>query len=174
MTTPREKIFLDYKGPILYDVIGDLIGLLKEKMFETKIKQTIYKKVLMIMIEALENIFKYHEFFGNIKELILNYPPTITIKQTEGFFIVQCSNPILKVDSKTLKKRLEHINSLDKTGIKEEYKQTITNGQFSEKGGAGLGIIEMAKISDEKLIYSFESINKEFDIYTLDIKIKIN
>jgi hypothetical protein len=172
MIESHEKIFLEYKGPILYDTIGDLISLLKETMFEAKVKQTVYKKVLMIMIEALENIFKYHEFFGDNEELISKYPPSICIKYSNPNILVTCSNPILKVDSDKLKSRLEKINKLDKAGIKEEYKQTITNGQFSEKGGAGLGIIEMAKISDDKLTFSFNHIDEEYNNYELNLKIK--
>lgn len=172
MDDSHDKIFLNYQGPILYDTIGDLISLLKETMFEAKVKQAIYKKVLMIMIEALENIFKYHEFFGENEELIFNYPPSIIVKYSDHQISVRCSNPILKVDSEILKKRLIHINRLDKAGIKDEYKQTITNGQFSEKGGAGLGIIEMAKISDDKLTFSFNPINEEYNNYNLEIKIK--
>lgn len=172
MATSHEKVFLEYQGPILYDTIGDLISLLKENMFEAKVKQAIYKKVLMIMIEALENIFKYHEFFDKESDLLKQYPPTITIKHFDHHFVISCSNPIQKVDVPLLEERLKQINALDKAGIKEIYKQIITNGEFSEKGGAGLGIIEMAKISDDKLAYSFTSVNEEFDIYKIELKIK--
>lgn len=172
MAKSHEKVYLEYKGPILYDTIGDLISLLKENMFEAKVKQAIYKKVLMIMIEALENIFKYHEFFDKESILLKEYPPTLTIKYFDNHFVIKCSNPIRKEDVSPLEERLKKINTLDKAGIKEIYKQTITNGEFSEKGGAGLGIIEMAKISDDKIGYSFTSVSELFDIYKIKLKIK--
>ena len=51
------------------------------------------------------------------------------------------------------------------------YKQIITNGQFSEKGGAGLGLVEMAKITDQKIEYSFSEINGKFDYFRLILRI---
>lgn len=169
MTKSEEELFLYYKGPVLYDTIGYLICELKEKMFAIHTKQAIYKKVLMVMIEALENVFKYHEFFEKEKKLIADFPPEISILRKRNNFTITCSNPVLKKDVPDLKERLDHINTLDRNGVKDEYKKTITNGQFTDKGGAGLGLIEMAKISDDTLNYTFTSINEFYDYYRLTL-----
>jgi hypothetical protein len=157
--------------PFFYDTIGELISELKEKMFERHIKQAVYKKVLMVMIEALENVFKYHEHFENEKDIVEKFPPEILIAKLSDSFSISVSNPVRKSDVATLDKRLKEINSLDKQGIKKKYKEIITNGQFSEKGGAGLGIIEMAKITDSKLDFNFTPINNTFEYYNLGLKI---
>ena len=164
-------MYLSYSGPVQYDTIGNLIGELKEAMFEAKIKQVIYKKVLMVMIESLENVFKYHEYFEKDR-VVEEYPPSILITSVDKVFFVECTNPIRKKDIPKLKAKLDHVNSLSKAEVKDEYKVTITNGQFSEKGGAGLGIIEMAKITDDKLAYSFCPVNSEFEHFRLKLRIK--
>ncbi|MBN2486296.1 MAG: SiaB family protein kinase [Bacteroidales bacterium] len=172
MLKTGEGVFLYHKGPILYDTIGYLISELKEKMFEAQVKQAVYKKVLMVMIEALENIFKYHEHFGHNKAIMKSHPPYISIIRQPQCFIVESANPVRKADAVALKARLGFIAGLDKAGIKEMYKQTITNGQFSEKGGAGLGIIEIAKISDDALNFEFLPIDTDFEFYKLKLIIK--
>lgn len=174
MNKPGEELFLYYKGPVLYDTIGQLIGDLKERMFEGHVKQAVYKKVLMVMIEALENVFKYHEHFDKDTTLLKRNPPEIAISRVKNNFLISCSNPILIKDVAPLLKRLEYISSLDKTGVKDEYKSIITNGQFSEKGGAGLGLVEMAKISDVKIDYSFVPIDEKFDYYSIRLIIDSN
>lgn len=171
MNGSPEIVYIDYRGVVLYETIGNLIIKLKENMFEHKVRQSTFKKVLMIMIEALENTFKYGDHYQNETELIEDYSPRIKIFSKDGTYQIECANPIQKIDVPILKRKLEHINSLDKQGLKEEYKRIITNGQFSEKGGAGLGIIEMAKISDGALNYSFEPINERFEFYVLQIRI---
>lgn len=123
------------------------------------------------MIEALENIYKYNENFENDK-VSLKFPPTLNIKHVDNMFYIECSNPVRKIDAVALKKRIDFINKLDKTGIKEKYKEIITNGEFTEKGGAGLGIIEMAKIADTKLNYTFVPINKKFSNFQLILSVK--
>ena len=126
------------------------------------------------MIEALENVFKYHEYYENEKELIDRYPPEISIAKLNDSFSISVSNPVRKSDVAVLKKRLTEINTLDKQGIKQKYKEIITNGEFSEKGGAGLGIVEMAKITDSQLDFSFSKMNDKFDNYRIILKINFS
>ncbi len=169
MTKPDKEQFLYYRGPVLYDTIGYLICELKERMFAIHAKQAIYKKVLMVMIESLENVFKYHEFFEKEKKILSNFPPELSIWRFKDHYRVTCGNPVRKEDVQDLRNRLDFINDLDRSGVKDEYKKTITNGQFSEKGGAGLGLIEMAKISDKNLDYSFTPINDNYDYYKVTL-----
>jgi hypothetical protein len=67
----------------------------------------------------------------------------------------------------TLRSKIDHVNKRDREELKELYKSTITNGEFSPKGGAGLGFIEMAKTTGNKLEYSFENLSKDYSVYTL-------
>ena len=45
------------------------------------------------------------------------------------------------------------------------------NGKLSEKGGGGLGLIDIAKKSRNKLGYSFKEIDKDYSFFTLIVKI---
>ncbi len=174
MKKDQGNLFLYYKGPLHYDDIGELISELKEVMYERHVKQATYKKVLMVMIEALENIFKYYEHSSNVDEVFKKFPPEVKIEGDKGVFAFFASNPVNNIDIPELKDRLNSINSLNKEGIKAKYKEVITNGQFSEKGGAGLGIIEMAKLADSKLNYQFKPIDSDFKNFILRMDIGIS
>ena len=80
-------------------------------------------------------------------------------------------NVILNKDIPILENKINLVNKLDSEGLKKLYKSTITNGRFTHKGGAGLGFIEMAKISTEKIRYLFKRISDEYSIYELCITI---
>jgi hypothetical protein len=67
--------------------------------------------------------------------------------------------------------KIDQVNALDKEGLKELYKEVIKKGEISEKGGAGLGFIDMARKSGQKLEYSFEPINDEFSFFSLQITV---
>ena len=53
------------------------------------------------------------------------------------------------------------MNKHSKEELKELYKSTITNGEFTPKGGAGLGFIEIAKTTGSKLECAFEKLSKD-------------
>jgi hypothetical protein len=163
----NKEILLQFKGQLEFDSISDLIYLLKEKMKERHVNYVTYKKILMLMIESLENILRYNKHIDLKSRVIVNTPPEFTIFTENNQYIIESSNVVLNQDITGLKERFEQINRLSKNKIKDLYKSTITNGKFSDKGGAGLGIIEMAKISDEKLIFSFSAIDELHSIFTL-------
>jgi hypothetical protein len=71
----------------------------------------------------------------------------------------------------SLRHALEHINSLDKDGLKELYKEIIKNTTISVKGGAGLGFVDMARKSGEKLEWSFIPMNDDQSFFCLKVNI---
>lgn len=123
------------------------------------------------MIESLENIMKYREYPEHGQSSELAYTPLFTvIKEGDRYYINSC-NSLENNKMESLEKRLTYLNNLTPQGIKEFYKETITNGLFSQKGGAGLGLIEMAKISGNKIEYLFQQINENYVNFSLRITV---
>lgn len=161
-----NEIIIHYKGLLNFDVIAHLLNSLKDETDARNIPISHYKKILSVMIEILENIFKYNENFEHNNELFPLYYPNFTIEHNSEGYLISASNPILNKDIEKLSRHIDKINSLDKEGLRQLFRTTLTNGQFSSKGGAGLGFIEMAKISGDKIQYSFTEINQTFSYYT--------
>ncbi len=168
----HKDTILYFKGQLDYDVIGDLIHNLKLKMKARTVRFGLYKKILTLMIELLENIIRYDENYMDNEFILQNYPPEFQIFFENEFYIIESANAILKKDADILTARIEDLNKLDKKGIKTLYKETITNGIFSAKGGAGLGMIEMAKIADSEFEYSFSEVDSNYAYFLLRLAIK--
>jgi hypothetical protein len=169
---PKSDIILYHKGKLDYDVIGELIHELKHNMKVRNVRFGLYKKLLTLMIEMLENVIRYREnFIGNL-DVINEYPPEFQIVYKAHHYIIEASNAIRKEDVIRLENKIVELNNMDKKEIKDLYKSTITNGQFSEKGGAGLGMIEMAKLVDRKIEFEFKEIDNTFSFFLLRLSIK--
>ena len=93
------------------------------------------------------------------------------IGNEESRYSIMSGNPVRKENVPALTKSLEKINSLDKEGLKDLYKDIIKNTTISEKGGAGLGFVDMARKSGEKLEWSFIEMNDEFSFFCLKVNI---
>jgi len=163
----NHEIILEFTGHLTFSTIGRLLTLLKHKMVEKRIRLGMYKRILSVMIEALENIYKYSDEYHDNQMIGKNYIPTFVLERTDQNYIIKTSSPIKNSDIARLKDRIELVNSKSEDELKALYRQTITNGHFTAKGGAGLGLIEMAKITNNKLGYRFEPINADFSIYHL-------
>jgi hypothetical protein len=158
----KDKTIIEHRGGIQYETIGELIQKFKNQTQNNGIQMATYKRLLLIMIESLENIMKYCELPEGVQNNNNSHYSVFSIHQNNKSYIITTANPIKRKNITHLAERLDYINALDKQSLKELYKKTITNGQFSNLGGAGLGLIEIAKISDNKINYEFLPINDEF------------
>lgn len=165
----KREIILEYSGFPTFSTIGRLLTLLKYKKAEKNINACIHKRMLSVMIEALENVYKYSDEVFDNQFITKNFLPYFTITKNSEAFFISVSNPVKNEDAIKLKSKIDNVNKQKPDELKLLYRKTISNGKFNKKGGAGLGIIEMAKISGNKLNYSFEPINDEYQLYTLNI-----
>ncbi len=171
---PEREVILSYQGLFNFEIIGHLLNSLKDETESRGISIVHYKKILSVMIEALENVFKYSEYFDKEVSLFPTYYPKFQLEKIDCNYILLTSNPILNNDVERLIKHINTINHLDKEGLRQLFRNTLTNGQFSAKGGAGLGFIEMAKVTGEKIDYSFDPINERYSYYSCKILISNN
>jgi len=171
---PEREVILSYQGLFNFEIIGHLLNSLKDETESRGISISHYKKILSVMIEALENVFKYSEYFDKEAPLFPSYYPKFQLEKIDTDYLLMTSNPILNNDVEKLSKHINTINHLDKEGLRQLFRNTLTNGQFSAKGGAGLGFIEMAKVTGEKIDYSFDPINERFSYYSCKILITNN
>ena len=70
---------------------------------------------------------------------------------------------------KSLKQRLDRIKSLSKDELKELYKNILNHQEFTQKGGVGLGLIDMAKRTEGNMEYKFTKYNEEYSFFNLEI-----
>jgi len=57
--------------------------------------------------------------------------------------------------------------------LRNLYRETLTNGQFTHQGGAGLGLMDILKVSDGKLHFSFDDCSNNYKFYHLHVNISI-
>ena len=67
--------------------------------------------------------------------------------------------------------RLKEINMMTQEQLKEYYKKVLANGEMSAKGGGGLGMIDIARKTGEKLNFAFMPIDDKYSFFSLNIKI---
>jgi hypothetical protein len=166
----RDKL-IDYQGEINYTVISEILKELKRKTDQNNEPVYIYKRLLSITDESLENISMYMD--KNYKEFedLRNYPSGYQlISNSESYWIV-ARNPLKISDQYDLTEKIDQINNYSESELKKLYKDTISNGELSEQGGAGLGLLIIAKSSCKKINYTFEQINQDFSYFSLIIEI---
>ena len=71
------------------------------------------------------------------------------------------------------KRRLVGIDGyISKDELKTLYKEILNNEEFSEKGGGGLGLIDIARRTGQELGFDFKKIDGDYSFFSLDISIE--
>ncbi|MGD9976470.1 MAG: SiaB family protein kinase [Bacteroidales bacterium] len=163
----KNEVLISHYGPLSYEEIGYLLNKMTAILDRYAFGITIKKKVYAAMVESLENIYKHQDLIeGNT-----NYLPKFTLLLDNRFINLSVSNSLLKTKTTLLKERIDKVNLLDKNGLREYYKEIILSGNVSQKGGAGLGIVNIAKVTENKLEYTFEEVESKYSYFTLNIKV---
>ena len=162
----RNNINLAYEGEITHQITKAFTSLTENNMMRDEDYSSVQKKVFHVMVECLQNISKHADNQFNF----------ISSKDGRGIFLVSkdeteynvtTGNVVKNEKIEELKQMLEHINRLSREELNKLYKQKIREGRLSEKGGAGLGFIDIARKTGQKLIYSFIKIDDDKSFFVL-------
>ena len=166
-----QEVSLVYEGEITHQITKAFTSLTESKMLQEEEPNSVQKKVFHVMVECLQNISKHADQGRNSTK---DGRGIFMVSKGDDEYSVTTGNTIPTNKIENLKKMLENINGLEKVGLKKLYKQQIREGRLSDKGGAGLGFIDIAKKTGRKLNYHFLTVddNNSFFVLTSTISRK--
>ncbi len=168
----EQNLILVYEGEFTQEITKSVLAMAERNMDSMGEESTTKRKVFNVMVECLQNIVKHGEGYKSDKGQEYNAVFMIGKKGEE--YVIASGNPLYNDDIDGLKQRLDKINGLDKDGLKKLYKDIIKNTSISEKGGAGLGFVDMARKSGQKLEYGFVEMGSNRSFFSLKTTISRN
>lgn len=157
-----------YQGSISESITDNILSLTETNLEKKEKSLVLKKRVYFIMVECLQNITRHQE---NLKEENKNLLDFFSVfKQEDKYFMIS-GNYVETSKVNALKSKLEAINKFEKEELTKYYKELLTEGYLSEKGGAGLGLVEMARKSGNKLAFKFQPTENNFHYFYLLTKV---
>lgn len=166
----RNHIMLSFKGDITSELLTSILQIMESKMDNLQEEPKIKKKVYNVLVECLQNLYHHMEdetpvFNDRARSAIF------MIGKVDGQYNIITGNYIRVENVGLLKGRLDDINALTKEELKDYYKEVLNNGEMSMKGGGGLGMIDIARKTGQKLNYNFMPVDDRYSFFSLNIKI---
>ncbi|KPK87609.1 MAG: hypothetical protein AMS27_02165 [Bacteroides sp. SM23_62_1] len=165
---------IDFKGALTFKKIGQLITALNARRNQFNIGTGVFKKLTSLIIEILENILKYSDHYNSFIKNNPDFEPEFHLSRNASSYLLRAVNPIKQQDMLRVKQKIDLINNLNQDEMRILYRKTLTNGEFTEKGGAGLGFFEMVKLSGHPIQYNFESLFDGFLNFELQLHLDNN
>lgn len=169
----RHNFSLVYEGEITHQITKAFTSLAETNMDKLSEDTAVKKKVFHVMVECLQNLSKHAEEFEPSSGSYSGNGIFIVGKLGEenGDYHIITGNSVDNSKVDDLKALLDKINELDRDGLKELFKKQMREGSLSEKGGAGLGLIDIARKTGEKLEYHFHQLDDNNSFFLLRTRI---
>ncbi len=150
-----------YRGEFTQDISHFILSLAEKNIGKTVLKSRTKKRVFHIMVESIQNITRHQDAPETHPELRAIF----TIQKSGSIYFITTGNIIENNKVDDLRQKLNKVNSLGEKELTKFYREILSDGKISEKGGAGLGLIEIARKAGNKLLYDFKKINDEFSFF---------
>ena len=157
----KERLMFVYRGVVTNDNSVPLLMLLEKEMENSEFGFVGRKRLFMFVLESLQNVSRHSDQNQHADMSLVVYSKTGT------GYTVTTGNVLPTARIMDLKSHLTEINNLQPDQIRKVYRQMLSTAEFSNKGGAGLGLIEMAKKTGNKLDYDFVPLDEEFSYFIL-------
>lgn len=160
-------ISLVYLGEFNHEITKMFTSMAESDMDRKNEDRYVKKRVYHVMVETLQNMNKHSD---EITETHIGNGLFI-IGQKEEIYYVITSNKVARSKVDGLRAAIDEVNAASADELKKMYMQQIKHGKLSDKGGAGLGLIDIARKTGEQLVYKFLPIDEEFDLFILKVEI---
>ena len=165
----NNGISLVYLGEFNHQITKMFTSMSETEMEKKNEERQTIKKVYHVLVETLQNMSKHSDEISDNNNIGSGL---FIIGKKEDTYYVITSNKVSKKKKERLESVLHIINSSTREELKEMYKKQLVEGHLTEKGGAGLGLIDIVRKANKKLHFQF--LPMESDDYFFILKVEIN
>jgi hypothetical protein len=164
----KDNLNYIYRGLFTDKITDNILALAESNLVKKEDPRALKRKVYNVMVEGLQNITKHQ---ADIDQSVKNNFGVFVLKKENLKYFITTGNLIENENIDSLKAQIEQVNKLDEDELKAYHRQVLVDGKISSKGGAGLGLIDMARKSGNKLLYAFEKVDDKYSYFYLHTEI---
>lgn len=137
-------MLVHHVGPVDHFVVEDLLARTERICLDDGAPVAVRKRLFNVLVEALENLHHHtqEDHRDSVWACLLRSPDA---------YHVLVGNPAPLTTATLLEHRLSVINEMDEDDLKQHYMLLLSNEGRTERGGAGLGLLTMARKSQRPI-----------------------
>ena len=169
----EQELMLAYEGDISQQLTKAFSAMAEDALEKNNEDEKVKRRLFHVMVESLQNLSK-HSDNPSTGESARPGTGIFLVGRCAQCYMVTTGNVTSNSKLDFLKEMLDTINSMTPEELKAFYKTKLKENRLSDKGGAGLGFIDMARKTGSKVEYHFVPINDlvSFFLYRITIQRK--
>lgn len=167
-----EHIILSFKGVFTEDLLTSILHIIEGKMEMMGIETKKKKRVFNVLVESFQNLYHHIEEMGYENERgEQDRSVMIIVKFENNNFTITTGNFMRIERISELREKLDMVNALNNEALRKLYRSKLESDGRTEKGTAGLGLIDIARKSKNKLDYEFIDVTGSIGFFCLSVVI---
>ena len=163
-----EDSIFDYMGKIEDDNVTEILLCIEQILKAKDESPKVFRKIFNILVELVQNLYHHGEVPSDFDVSYKKFG--VLILRDEGTQYRICAGNFIKVDGlRLIRDRIDQINTLSSTETQSLYRIILGNDEFSEKGGGGLGMVDIARKSGNNMEYQFYEYNPNYLFLAIDV-----
>ena len=148
-------------------VVSSAIKLIEDKCKDLTYSSALITKLKMVSVEILQNLSKHKHPSEDILPYFIIGSNGIGVSIFSGNIITHSVKNIIS-------ERLDVYNNFDAVELKNFYRDSLRNTTVSEKGNAGIGLLDIVYRSNQQVKYNFQDYKDGLFYFSLNITINSN
>ena len=168
-----NKVVLSFKGDVTSELMTSILQIIEQRMDDMNEAPRLRKKVYNVLVECLQNLYHHiDEVPAPDSKSGPDRSAIFMVSLNKNGYSITTGNYILSSRQPEFEDKLERINSMERDELKALYKEILNSDGRSEKGGGGLGMIDIARKTGNKLHYDFSPLNDDYSFFSLNINVE--
>ena len=166
-----ENIILSFKGTFSEELLTSILHIVESKMVSLNVPNAKKKRVFNVLVECFQNLYHHIETFVEEDEVKQQKSALIMVKYNNEKFTITTGNFVMQDRIPELKEKLVLVNQMNSEDLRELYRTKLEQDGRTEKGTAGLGLIDIARKSKNKLEYQIIDVTESIGFFCLNVLI---
>jgi hypothetical protein len=164
-----------YKGNIDSDLINKVLDTVEGKLIKGNEHSKLRKKVYNVLVESLQNLYHHVDKVPEgFEDQTSEKFGILAVNKVENGYRIITGNFVQADNVHKLEEKIKRINRSSHDEITELYKFILNHQRISSKGGGGLGLVDIARKTGNKLEYFFKEYNEDSSFFYLNIMVSEN
>ncbi len=155
-----HRTLFRYEGPLDMQLLPQIVKSVEQLLIGEKVRTPLRRKIISALIELAQNIIHYsvpHHPYSN---------PSISLIREGDNILLSASNPIYSSQELFLRTYIENLLSMNKEDLTTLYQNVLTRSDYTDTGGAGLGILQVLAKADD-FSYQIEALGDDHAYFTI-------
>jgi len=164
----EHGISLVYVGKFNHTITKVFTALTGDEIEAMNEPKSVQRTLHHTMIEILQNMTKHSN--NMFHEISMGKGLFMLGRKNDAYHVVT-ANVVDNTQEEALKDTIDMLNASTPEDLKKMYKKQLREGKISGKGGAGLGLIDIARKTGNSLDYMFFPADENTKYFVLKVRV---